>query len=141
MSPDVVTKCRCADSPLAARGSLLAIQSRPVATASCLLQIVLLHVIAERPEAHAQELGGLDLDAAGSLERLRNVLAFDVLDVLLEVEAIVGKFSVGAVVPAVAAAAPRTCSGRLSTRIEGVRSSATARSIAFSNSRMFPGQP
>ena len=52
-----------------------------------LAQVVLLHVIAERPEAHAEQLGRLHLHAAGPLQGLRDVVALDLLDVRLEIEA------------------------------------------------------
>ena len=42
-------------------------------------QVVFLHVVAKRPEAHAQEIGRLDLHAAGTLQRLGDVVALDLL--------------------------------------------------------------
>src|SRR6185295_20050195 len=47
-----------------------------------------LRVVAERAEAHAEELGGLGLHAARALERLDHQLGADVLEVRLEVEAL-----------------------------------------------------
>ncbi len=49
-------------------------------------QVVFLDVVAERAEAHTQEFCGLHLDAAGALERLGDVAAFDLLDVRFEIE-------------------------------------------------------
>src|SRR5581483_12126834 len=54
-------------------------------------QIVLLDVVPKGPEAHPQELGRLDLHAAGPLERFRDIAALDFLDVRLEIEARGGK--------------------------------------------------
>ena len=90
-----------------------------------------------------EQLGGLDLDAAGPAQRLGDVLAFDVLDVVLEVEArLRAASSAGCCRHRQGSGLRRVtdCSGRLSGRMVGVRSSATARSIAFSSSRMLPGQ-
>ena len=50
-----------------------------------------------------------------------------------------GRAGPGAIAARAAASTPRGASGRLSGRIDGVRSSATARSIAFSSSRTLPG--
>src|SRR6185436_132087 len=52
-----------------------------------LAQVVLLHVIAEGSEAHAEEFRGLHLDTSGALQRLRDVIALDLLHVCLEIEA------------------------------------------------------
>src|SRR6266853_974940 len=57
-------------------------------------QIVLLHIIAKRPETHPTQLGRFDLYAASSFERLREVAALDLLDVCLEIEAGRGQRSV-----------------------------------------------
>src|SRR5688500_16228600 len=54
----------------------------------CTSEIVLLHVIAERPEAHTEKLRGLHLHAAGAPQRFGDVLALDLLHVLLEIEAL-----------------------------------------------------
>src|ERR1700681_4818019 len=54
-------------------------------------EIVLLHVVAKRSKTHAQEIYGLDLHAAGTQERLRDVVALDLRDVGFEVEARVGE--------------------------------------------------
>src|SRR5258708_20258188 len=60
-----------------------------------LLEVVFLHVIAEGPEAHTQQFGGLDLDPVRTPERFRDVFALEVLDVLFEVEALLGEGSGG----------------------------------------------
>src|SRR6478609_1948667 len=49
-------------------------------------QVVLLHVVAERTEAHSQQVGSLHLHAVGALERLRDVAALDFLDACFKVE-------------------------------------------------------
>src|ERR1700730_15585862 len=54
-------------------------------------EIVLLHIIANGPESHPQQFRGLDLDAAGALEGLRDVGALDLLDVGFEVEPRIGQ--------------------------------------------------
>src|SRR5450759_3351082 len=54
-------------------------------------EVVFLHVIAERAEAHTQELGGLHLHAPGALERLREVAALDLFDVRFEVHPAFGQ--------------------------------------------------
>jgi hypothetical protein len=48
--------------------------------------IEFLGVIPERPEAHAEHLGGLDLYATSTLERQRNVMTVEVLSSRLKVE-------------------------------------------------------
>ena len=62
-------------------------------------ELVLFHVVAERPKAHAQEFGGLVLAPTGLRQGLRDVSALDRLDVLPQVEASrrqrVGRHSVG----------------------------------------------
>src|SRR5688500_750117 len=52
-----------------------------------LAQVVLLDVITEGSEAHAEELRRLHLHAAGTLQGLSNIVALDLLDVRLEIEA------------------------------------------------------
>src|SRR3954466_14720911 len=53
-----------------------------------LFEVVLLHVVAERPETHSEQLRRLDLHATRLAERIRDVLALEMLDVFLEVEAL-----------------------------------------------------
>src|SRR5437764_7240498 len=68
--------------------------STKVARRGCQLlsaQVVFLYVIAERTEAHSEELRGLDLHAAGARERLRDVPALDLLHVRLEIDAAFGQ--------------------------------------------------
>ena len=82
-----------------------------------------------------------DLDAAGPPQRLGDVLALDVLDVLLEVEPAPGSASAAAAGARSARRTPRTrIRAGCRAGSTGVRSSATARSMAFSSSRMLPGQ-
>src|SRR5262249_1887669 len=50
-------------------------------------EVVLLDIVAERPEAHAEQLRGLPLHAAGTLQRFRDVSALDLFDVGFEIEA------------------------------------------------------
>jgi len=51
---------------------------------------MLLHQVAELPEAQAEHVGGVRLDAVGALERALDVGALDVLQVPLQVEAVAG---------------------------------------------------
>ena len=60
-------------------------------TNSPLLQVVLLRVVPERPEAHTQELRRPHLDPSGAAQRFGDVLLLDVLDVLFQVEPVVGE--------------------------------------------------
>lgn len=53
-------------------------------------EVVLLDVIAKRPEAHAEQFGGLHLHTTSTLQRLRDVAALNLLDVRFEVESPVG---------------------------------------------------
>src|SRR5580765_6874012 len=100
-------------------------------------QVVLLHVIAKRSEAHTQKVRRPHLDPSGLFEGFGNVAPFDLLDVRLEVKACFGQ-RLGGRRGGPRGVAPDA--GRLSGRIAGVASRATARSMAFSSSRMFPGQ-
>src|SRR5687768_16278701 len=52
---------------------------------------VLLGVVAEGAEAHAEQFGSLHLDAVGPAQGLRDVLTLDLADVPFEVEARVGQ--------------------------------------------------
>src|ERR1051326_5458588 len=63
----------------------------PTRAGSGSTQVVFLHVVAERPEAHAEQFSGLDLNSAGTAQRLRDVAALDLLDVRFEVEARLGQ--------------------------------------------------
>src|SRR5688500_9772474 len=58
-----------------------------------LFYVVLLGVIPERPEAHAQQLRSLDLDAACAHEGLRDVLLLQTFHMLFQVEAGFGQQS------------------------------------------------
>src|SRR5262245_50872537 len=50
------------------------------------LQVVLLHVVAERAEAHPEELGRFHLHAPGTHQRLRDVFLLEAFNVLFEIE-------------------------------------------------------
>src|SRR6476646_3747501 len=50
-------------------------------------QIVFLDVVAKRPEAHPQQFRGFNLDAAGTLQGLRQIASLDLLDVRFEIKA------------------------------------------------------
>src|SRR5438046_3208439 len=52
-----------------------------------LAKIVFFYVVAERSEAHAEQLRGFHLHAASALKRLRDVAALDALNVRFEIEA------------------------------------------------------
>src|SRR5262249_53548707 len=58
-------------------------------------EVVLLHVITKRAETHAEKFGGFDLNAAGALERFREIPRVDPLDVRFEVKAGVREFDGG----------------------------------------------
>src|SRR2546423_3041931 len=49
-------------------------------------QVVFFDVVAERTEAHTEQLRGLHLHAAGAPQRFGDVAALDLLDVRLEIE-------------------------------------------------------
>src|SRR4029450_2505189 len=52
-----------------------------------LFQVVLLHVVAERPEAHTHQFGSLHLHPPGALECLSDVSALNFCDVRFQIEA------------------------------------------------------
>ncbi len=49
-------------------------------------KVELLRVVPKRSKAHPKHFGGFHLDAAGALERQRNVMAIQILAARLEVE-------------------------------------------------------
>ena len=53
---------------------------------STLFQVVLLRVVAERPEAHAEEFGGSHLHSTGALQRQRQVVPVKRLASRLQIE-------------------------------------------------------
>src|SRR2546421_424850 len=80
MMPIIATTVTHANLKAAANG-------RQESRTWALTQVVFLHVIPERPEAHPEQLGRLHLHAARTFERLGDISPLYIFDVCFEVEA------------------------------------------------------